>query len=119
MDGAYTLSYQDLATRQHGDEPARAGVQPQTCDGNPGTQATDGGDAGVRPVLRPRERPVQAFSATQGCPRNCSAKTHLPKSIAGDMASAGAEGLQATSSLPADIKLELSHGLDPKQKLPG
>lgn len=53
VDGVEPLP--DAATTRlaNGDEPARSGLQPEACDADPGREAVDRGDPGLRPLDQP------------------------------------------------------------------
>ena len=47
MDGPYALPDEDLAQCRYGDEPACAGLQSETLNGDLGCEAVDGSDSGL------------------------------------------------------------------------
>jgi len=111
VDGAYALSHQDAATREYRDEFAYPGVQPETRDGDLGAQATNGGNAGMRPVFFPEiVGSVSAFCG-HGFSQQWAEKNSSDMPVVETTASGSCGRLQVQSQRPADSEFEFSHSL--------
>ena len=105
LDGRDTLPDPNTAPSQRGNEPACAGLQPQTADEHRRRQRCDGGTAGLRPAI------VLRLSTT-----NCRRPPQKALAAVNSLWSISALHLRGSNSIcGSGVRTsQFSHSLDPK-----